>query len=76
MIDHSEIPVYNYIYDDNNLTWGRYMQLVRCGLHEPLDKAMWYSSEFHLQKIIVKADLNVQVLFVRHHSIANTIQLG
>lgn len=41
MLVHTEIPVYNYIYDDNNLTWGRYMKLASCGLHEPLDKAFW-----------------------------------
>lgn len=44
MRTHTELPVYNYIYDDNNLTWGRYMHLVRCGLHEPLDKTLWYFS--------------------------------
>lgn len=40
--DHTDIPVYNYIYDRNNLTWGEFMKLSRCGLHEPLDKALWY----------------------------------
>lgn len=42
---HSEIPVYNYIYDKNNLTWGKYMHFVRKGLHQPLDKAVWYDNE-------------------------------
>lgn len=42
MNDHTEIPVYNYIYDTNNLTWGKYMQLSRKGFHEPLDKTLWY----------------------------------
>lgn len=44
MRTHAELPVYNYIYEANNLTWGRYMQLARGGLHEPLDKALWYFS--------------------------------
>lgn len=42
MENQTEIPVYNYIYDVNNLTWGKYMRLVRKGLHQPLDKAFWY----------------------------------
>ncbi|XP_059612936.1 fatty acyl-CoA reductase wat [Phlebotomus argentipes] len=37
-----ELPVYNYIYEENNLTWERYMHLAFEGLHEPLDKALWY----------------------------------
>lgn len=41
MENHTEIPVYNYIYDKNNLTWGSYMNFVRKGLHEPLNKAVW-----------------------------------
>lgn len=44
MEHQSELPVYNYIYDANNLTWGKYMHLVRRGLHQPLDKAFWYYS--------------------------------
>lgn len=42
LIDHAEMPVYNYMFDKNNLTWGRYMHLVKKGLHDPLDKAVWY----------------------------------
>ncbi|KNC29887.1 putative fatty acyl-CoA reductase [Lucilia cuprina] len=38
-----EIPVYNYIFDKNNLTWGQYMQLSRKGFHEPFDKALCFS---------------------------------
>lgn len=41
MKDQTELPVYNYIYEKNNLTWGKYMDLVRKGLHQPLDKALW-----------------------------------
>lgn len=41
MENHTELPVYNYIYDKNNLTWGKYMNSVRKGLHEPLNKAVW-----------------------------------
>ncbi|KAG4074597.1 hypothetical protein HA402_004468 [Bradysia odoriphaga] len=39
--DQTEIPVYNYIYDKNNLTWGKYMKLVQYGLHGPLSHALW-----------------------------------
>lgn len=42
MAECTEMPVYNYIFDKNNLTWGKYMSLVRLGLHEPLDNALWY----------------------------------
>lgn len=42
MEQQSELPVYNYIYEKNNLTWEKYMHLVSKGLHEPLDKALWY----------------------------------
>lgn len=42
MTECIEMPVYNYIFDKNNLTWGKYMRLVRLGLHEPLDNALWY----------------------------------
>ncbi|CAD7083468.1 unnamed protein product [Hermetia illucens] len=37
----TDIPVYNYIFDTNNLTWGSYMHLSRQGFHEPFDKALW-----------------------------------
>lgn len=37
----AELPVYNYIFDQNNLTWGQYMYLARKGFHEPFDKALW-----------------------------------
>lgn len=42
MQNYNEVPVYNYIYDVNNLTWGKYMHLVHKGLHEPLEKSLWY----------------------------------
>lgn len=41
MENHTEIPVYNYIYDQNNLTWGKYMKLVQNGLHSPLHRNIW-----------------------------------
>lgn len=37
----SELPVYNYVSDENNITWGQYMHLARQGYHEPFDKALW-----------------------------------
>lgn len=36
-----EMPLYNYLYSDNNLTWGKYMKNVRRGLHQPLEKSLW-----------------------------------
>lgn len=41
LTDHQEMPVYNYIFEKNNLKWGQYIHLVRNGLHQPLDKAIW-----------------------------------
>lgn len=38
----SELPVYNYVSDVNNLTWGQYMSLARQGYHEPFDKSLWW----------------------------------
>uniref|UniRef100_A0A1B0G363 Fatty acyl-CoA reductase n=1 Tax=Glossina morsitans morsitans TaxID=37546 RepID=A0A1B0G363_GLOMM len=36
-----ELPVYNYISGNNNLTWGQYMNMSRKGFHEPFDKPLW-----------------------------------
>lgn len=36
-----QVPLYNYLYPDNNLTWGKYMKNVRRGLHQPLEKSLW-----------------------------------
>ncbi|XP_055841689.1 fatty acyl-CoA reductase wat [Episyrphus balteatus] len=44
--ERTEIPVYNYIFSGNNLTWGQYMHLARRGFHEPFDKALWCFSYF------------------------------
>lgn len=41
MQSQSPLPVYNYIYSTNNLTWGKYMKLAQNGMHQPLDKALW-----------------------------------
>lgn len=35
------MPVYNYIYAENNLTWGKYMDLVPLGFHEPFNEVLW-----------------------------------
>ncbi|XP_017844489.1 fatty acyl-CoA reductase wat isoform X2 [Drosophila busckii] len=45
----SELPVYNYVSDVNNITWGQYMRLARQGFHEPFDKALCYVKAY--QKI-------------------------
>uniref|UniRef100_T1GYC4 Fatty acyl-CoA reductase C-terminal domain-containing protein n=1 Tax=Megaselia scalaris TaxID=36166 RepID=T1GYC4_MEGSC len=39
--ENIEIPVYNYIFDKNNLTWGQYMSLSRQNYTEPFEKAFW-----------------------------------
>lgn len=52
MVNQSELPVYNYIYDTNNLTWGKYMRLVRKGLYQPLDKAFWYFVSKRISAIV------------------------
>lgn len=62
-----EIPVYNYIFDANNLTWGRYMRLAGDGIREPFDKTIWYAP-YHYH--IPSHDTHVflwQVVFIRHH---------
>ncbi|XP_055687402.1 fatty acyl-CoA reductase wat isoform X2 [Lutzomyia longipalpis] len=46
MVQQIELPVYNFIYEKNNLSWEKYMHLASKGLHEPLDKALWYYSYF------------------------------
>jgi len=43
----SELPVYNYVSDANNITWGQYMHLSRKGFHEPFDKALWWVYATH-----------------------------
>uniref|UniRef100_A0A1B0CB74 Fatty acyl-CoA reductase n=1 Tax=Lutzomyia longipalpis TaxID=7200 RepID=A0A1B0CB74_LUTLO len=40
MVQQIELPVYNFIYEKNNLSWEKYMHLASKGLHEPLDKAL------------------------------------
>ncbi|TDG47124.1 hypothetical protein AWZ03_006389 [Drosophila navojoa] len=45
----SELPVYNYVSDVNNITWGQYMHLSRRGFHEPFDKSLCYVKAY--QKI-------------------------
>jgi alcohol-forming fatty acyl-CoA reductase len=51
------VPVYNYIYRENNLTWGQYMAMIPRGFHEPLDKCVWYYSY-----IIVKRKYTFKVV--------------
>lgn len=36
-----DVPIYNYLYPNNNLTWGNYMEYVKFGLHKPLERALW-----------------------------------
>jgi fatty acyl-CoA reductase len=37
-----KIPIYNYIFMENNLTWGQYMSLIPLGFHQPLEKFAWF----------------------------------
>ncbi|XP_055373581.1 fatty acyl-CoA reductase wat, partial [Condylostylus longicornis] len=39
--ESSEIPVYNYVFKSNNITWNQYISLARKGFHEPFGKQMW-----------------------------------
>lgn len=38
----TDVPVYNYAYNENNLTWGKFMKLTKLGLHEPFEKFIWW----------------------------------
>jgi len=58
------VPVYNYIYQENNLTWGQYMAMIPRGFHEPLDKCVWYYSY-----IIVKRRLIFKVVSLLVHTL-------
>ncbi|XP_054733192.1 fatty acyl-CoA reductase wat [Anastrepha obliqua] len=58
-----ELPVYNYIFDRNNLTWGQYMRMSREGFHEPFDKALWCFSYV----IIPSKPIHSTVAFFLHN---------
>ncbi|XP_055590947.1 fatty acyl-CoA reductase wat-like [Uranotaenia lowii] len=36
-----ELPTYNYMYPENNLTWGKYMQMVSLGFDNRLHQIVW-----------------------------------
>jgi alcohol-forming fatty acyl-CoA reductase len=38
------IPVYNYLYAENNLSWKEHLALVPRGFHEPLNQPLWHFS--------------------------------
>lgn len=59
-----EVPIYNYISEANNLTWGKFMQLVPLGFHEPLQKSVWFYSYF-----IVSSKPVFKVLNFVYHTI-------
>ncbi|KAG5674307.1 hypothetical protein PVAND_004285 [Polypedilum vanderplanki] len=43
----SNIPIYNYMFNENNLKWGELMKIyVPLGFHQPLQKFIWYYSYF------------------------------
>lgn len=59
-----EVPIYNYLYPENNLTWAKYMGSVRRGLHQPLEKAVWYYSY-----TITKSEVAFKTLSFLYHTI-------
>lgn len=61
---YSTIPIYNHMFEENNLTWGRYMDLVPLGFKEPLEKSIWYYSYF-----IVKSKALFDILNFTFHTI-------
>lgn len=38
---HTPIPIYNYMYEQNNITWGQYMLLSKKGYKAPMDGTNW-----------------------------------
>lgn len=42
ILSFSKLPIYNYIFQENNLTWGQYMSLVPLGFRQPLKKFIWW----------------------------------
>ncbi|XP_034105957.1 fatty acyl-CoA reductase wat [Drosophila albomicans] len=67
----SELPVYNYVSDVNNITWGQYMHLSRQGFHEPFDKALWCFSYV----IIPSKPLHCAIAFFLHNIPAYILDL-
>lgn len=42
-----ELPVYNYLFHENNFSWAKYMSLVANGIQRvPLEGSIWYYSYF------------------------------
>lgn len=42
-----ELPVYNYLFHENNFNWGDYMRMVANGIMKlPLEGSIWYYSYF------------------------------
>ncbi|KAH8247974.1 hypothetical protein KR032_003982, partial [Drosophila birchii] len=70
-IEKSELPVYNYVSDVNNITWGEYMHLSRKGFHEPFDKALWCFSYV----IIPSKPLHCAIAFFLHNIPAYILDL-
>ncbi|XP_039486868.1 fatty acyl-CoA reductase wat [Drosophila santomea] len=67
----AELPVYNYVSDANNITWGQYMHLSRKGFHEPFDKALWCFSYV----IIPSKPLHCAIAFFLHNIPAYILDL-
>ncbi|XP_032310634.1 fatty acyl-CoA reductase wat isoform X1 [Drosophila ananassae] len=67
----SELPVYNYVSEENNITWGEYMSLSRKGFHEPFDKALWCFSYV----IIPSKPLHCAIAFFFHNIPAYILDL-
>ena len=43
--------MYNYVFRENNFTWGSYMRMVANGIREaPLEGSIWYYSYFIIRQ--------------------------
>ncbi|KAL7042699.1 hypothetical protein ACKWTF_001249 [Chironomus riparius] len=60
----SNIPIYNHMFNENNLKWKELMDLVPLGFHEPLQKSIWYYSYF-----IVSSKIMFKILNFTYHTI-------
>lgn len=58
-----ELPVYNYLFHENNFCWGQYMRMVANGIMKlPLEGNIWYYSYF-----VIKGKWLFEVLRVLLH---------
>lgn len=41
MENHTDIPIYNYVSQENSISWGKYADLVRNGVQPSLRTMIW-----------------------------------